>query len=173
MDMSRLKAWFKPPTREQLLANRWLRPFAHRLKDPSLWHFNRRSIARGVALGLFAGLLVPLGQTPVAAALAFSVRANVIIAAFATLVTNPLTFPPIYFAAYKVGSGVLGERLAVYDGTLLPHKLTGAVQVAAPTALGLLVFAIIAAVLGFAMVHMFWRVKVSRKWRSRAIARQN
>lgn len=75
-------------SREAVLSNRWISPFAHRLVHPSLWHLNRRSVARGVALGLFAGFLIPIGQIAVAAFLAVTVRANVVVAATATFVTN-------------------------------------------------------------------------------------
>jgi uncharacterized protein (DUF2062 family) len=173
MVMSSITARIKLPTREQLLANRLLRPFAHRLAHPLLWHFNRRSIARGVALGLFAGFLIPLGQTPVAAALALSARANVIIAAFATFVTNPLTFPPIYFAAYKLGSQMLGESPAFDGDTLIRKTMAAAMHFGAPTAIGLFIFAVLGAALGFGAVHMVWRIRVSRKWRLRARARLN
>ena len=49
------------PTREQLERNRFLRPVAHRVLAPELWRFTRRSVPRGVALGLFVGifLLIP------------------------------------------------------------------------------------------------------------------
>mgnify|MGYP002390440760 CR=1 FL=1 len=169
-----MKRWLmgRLPTREKLLSNRWLQPFAHRMAHPLLWHFNRRSIARGVALGLFAGFLIPLGQTPVAAMLAFSARANIITAAAATLVTNPLTFPPIYFAAYKLGHEVLGERLSSHGDTLVRKLGAWALDFAAPTAVGLLLFAIVASILGFGVVHLGWRWWVARRWRHRMKARQ-
>ncbi|MCW2348598.1 uncharacterized protein (DUF2062 family) [Sphingobium sp. B12D2B] len=160
------------PTRESLLSNRWMKPFAHRIAHPLLWHFNRRSTARGVALGLFAGFLIPFGQTPVAAMLAFSARANILTAACATLVTNPLTFPPIYFAAYKLGHGVLGDRLSASGDTMIRSIGARALDFAAPTALGLLLFAIVASILGFCLVHLGWRGWVAHRWRQRGRARQ-
>jgi uncharacterized protein (DUF2062 family) len=159
------------PTRDGLLANRWIRPFAHRLAHPLLWHVNRRSIARGVALGLFAGFLVPLGQTPAAAAMAFTARANVLIAACATLVTNPFTFPPIYYAAYKAGVGMMGGRAAAGDETGILTGLAWLYGLAAPTALGLFLFGTVSALLGYALVHLAWRWRIARRWRRRARAR--
>ncbi|HWU04296.1 MAG TPA: DUF2062 domain-containing protein, partial [Novosphingobium sp.] len=40
------------PSREKLEQNRFIRPFAHLVLKPDLWRFNRRSVPRGVALGL-------------------------------------------------------------------------------------------------------------------------
>ncbi|MBB5987681.1 DUF2062 domain-containing protein [Sphingobium lignivorans] len=170
-----MKRWImdRLPTREQLLANRWLQPMAHRLTHPLLWHFNRRSIARGVALGLLAGFLIPLGQTPAAAMLALTARANLIIAAFATLVTNPLTFPPIYFAAFKLGHRLLGEGRVADSGDWLGQSAQWIYNIVAPTALGLLLFGTVAAALGYQLVNLLWRWHVARRWRQRSLARQD
>ncbi|MFJ4290633.1 DUF2062 domain-containing protein [Cupriavidus sp. NPDC089707] len=62
-----------------------------------------------MALGFFFGLLIPLAQIPRSAAAAVALRANVPAAVASTLVTNPLTFGPIYYAAWRVGSAILGE----------------------------------------------------------------
>jgi uncharacterized protein len=165
-----MQDWVKErlPTRERLLASRWIRPFADHLSHPSLWHLNRRSLARGVALGLFAGFLVPLGQTPAAAAAALPARANVIVAAVATTVTNPLTFAPIYFAAHRVGKTLMGEFLALDDGALwLARWLYGVI---APTALGLLLFGAGSALAGYYVARLLWRWRVVHRWRRRGCA---
>ena len=39
--------------REELAENRWMRPFAGRILRSELWRFTRRSVPRGVAIGLF------------------------------------------------------------------------------------------------------------------------
>jgi uncharacterized protein len=159
------------PSRETLLANRWIKPFSHRLAHPSLWHFSRRATARGVALGLFLGLLIPVGQMPAAAALAITVRANVVVAVAATFVTNPLTFPAIYFAAYKTGRALL--RISA-DHAALAHSTESMLDFSAfiwelslPLVLGLLAFAVVASVTGYYTVHILWRSAISRRWRTR------
>lgn len=43
------------PTREALLASRWLAPFARHLSDDRLWHADRHSVAKAVSIGLFFG----------------------------------------------------------------------------------------------------------------------
>lgn len=172
-----MKRWLqqKLPAPEALAANRWVRPFAHRLTDPTLWHLNRRSVERGVALGLFIGLIVPLGQTPIAALLALSVRANLIVAAVATLITNPVTFPAIYYAAYHVGrhilpmNGALPEQVGEQGGVL--RGLTWLADASLPTAVGLLLFAVAASAVGFAVVRYAWRWWVRRCWQRRRTAR--
>lgn len=160
------------PDRDGLLANRWLRPFADRLSHPLLWHLNRRSAARGLALGLFAGLILPFGQIFLAALLALSVRANIIVAASATLVTNPLTFPPIYFVAYRLGRSVTGAPALGADHVPRQWMSSWLLDIAAPTVTGLLMLALFTSVAGYALVHVVWRWRVRRRWRRRATARR-
>ena len=92
------------PTRETVHRYRLLRPFAPHLTHSSLWRMNRRSVPRGVALGLFVAVIIPVMHTAIAAVLAIPARANVAVAALFTLVVNPLTIPPLYYAAYRIGS---------------------------------------------------------------------
>ncbi|OWK28307.1 DUF2062 domain-containing protein [Sphingomonas mucosissima] len=162
----------KLPDRDSLLANRWLRPFAHRLSHPLLWHLNRRSAARGLALGLFAGLILPFGQIVLAALLAFSARANIIVAASATFVTNPLTFPPIYFAAYWLGRNVTGAASTDSGHAHARSAVTWLLDVAAPTVTGLVLLALATSTLGYALVHICWRWRVSRRWSRRLNSRR-
>lgn len=161
------------PTREQLTRSRWLGPLARRCEDERLWRFDRGSVARGVAIGLFFGLLLPLAQLVFAVAFAIWLRGHVAVAAAATLVTNPLTFAPLYWVAHRMGSNLLGqppaeaqaeaaimeaqaEVAAIAEGWLA--AAWQAVQDAgAPLLLGLAVMAVASALIGFALVWLLWR----------------
>lgn len=105
--MKRLRDWL--PSAEAIRANRWLRWLGPALHHPRLWHMSRRGLALGMALGVFFGLLVPLAQIPLSAAAAVALRANVPAAVVSTLVTNPVTFGPLYYAAWRLGSALLGD----------------------------------------------------------------
>jgi uncharacterized protein (DUF2062 family) len=83
-----------------------LKPY---LRDPSLWNFKKcDSVARGVAIGLFAAFL-PILQMLIAALLAIFLRANLPLAVLLTWVSNPLTFIPITYATYFIGEIILGN----------------------------------------------------------------
>lgn len=103
----RIKTWLS--TQDGLRHHRWLRWMGPVLHQPRLWHFSRRSIAMGVAVGIFFGLLVPIAQMPLSAAAAVVLRANLPMAVASTFVTNPVTFGPVYYGAYRLGKVVLGE----------------------------------------------------------------
>lgn len=154
-------------SREAILQSRWLRPVAHLFSHPSLWHLNRRSVPRALALGLFAAFILPVGQFALAALLALVLRANVPLAAAATLVTNPLTFPPIYYGAYRVGSFLLRQQSGDGAGQVAQSLGDKLLQVSGPTALGLVVFAIVGALLGYALGAAWWQLKLVQRWRNR------
>jgi uncharacterized protein (DUF2062 family) len=103
----KFKQWLPDP--ETVRTNRWLRWMGPILKHPRLWHFSRKGIALGLALGIFFGLLIPVAQIPFAAATAVVLRANLPMAVASTLVTNPVTFGPVYYGAYQLGKFVLGQ----------------------------------------------------------------
>lgn len=160
------------PTREKIAANRWLAPFAHRLLKPDLWHFNRRSVPRAVALGLFVAPIIPVAHTFVAALLALPARANIVIALMVTLVINPLTIPPFYYAAFQTGQFLLRlDRDVPRAGPIAVHAanqwLVWLVHVTGPAALGTIVLATTASTIGYFVSGWIWRVRIARKWRTR------
>lgn len=167
------------PTRETFEGIRWLRPIAHRILLPELWRFHRRSVPRGVALGIIVGVLIPVAQTIVAALLALPSRANVPVAAVTTFITNPLTTPPIWVAAYWTGSYLLKLDAMTPTQPLTRQVQSGAVDwiqwllsdAAPATALGLLVISIISAAVGYLIASFTWSWWIGHKWRRRAARR--
>ena len=158
----RLKSWI--PTREKLEASRWLRWLAPWLGNPRLWHWSRRGVALGVALGVFFGLLIPLAQIPITAAAAIVLRANLPAAATSTLITNPVTFGPLYYVAYRVGSWVTGEsgppqednevvRIPEADKTLWQRVA----YLGKPLLTGLLIMSVVWGLATYVLIDLLWR----------------
>ena len=163
------------PTREQMERSRWIRPFAGRVLRSELWRFTRRSVPRGVALGILVGIIVPFAQILFASLLCLSVRANVPVAALTTLITNPFTTPLIWVVAYKVGSWLLqvdAMTVVAPVNAAMEHSqfddmlqwLTGATLV---TAFGLVVVAVVAAAVSYLATSFGWRWWIGRKRRAR------
>jgi len=144
------------PTRHSIHNYRLLRPFAPHLSQPALWRLTRRSVPRGVALGLFVGVIIPFMHTFIAAVLAIPLRANVAVAAAFTLLINPLTIPPMYYAAYRIGSWELhNDATLVNPATAarfsgeLSRALFWIHHASGPIAVGILTIAAAAALLGY------------------------
>lgn len=173
MAVKQVKGWVEryAPTRDSLLRYRFLRPVARYVGNPNVWHFNRHSVARGVALGLFLGFALPMGfQLAVAAVIAVSARANIAITALFTNVSNPVTVVPIYFAALKTGDWLLGYRDQVRQPDERILDMISSAPV--PMLVGGVFFAAIAGTVGFLAVHFAWRWWVARRWRARLARRR-
>lgn len=169
------------PSAQALQGNRWLRWIGPALHHPRLWHLNRRGVALGLALGLFFGLLIPIAQIPLAGGAAVLLRANVPMAVASTLVTNPVTFGPVYYAAWRTGSAILGDDGrskppaaqaldAEPEGSWWERAWQSIQQAGKPLLLGLAIFATGFGLLGYLLVTLAWRVKVvlARRRRVRA-----
>jgi hypothetical protein len=122
---------------------------------------------------VFFGLLLPIAQFVFAIAVAIACRANVAVSAACTLITNPLTFAPVYWLAYRLGSFLVGEpqararesadqleasaqAVAQAQGWL--EAIHFWLQTAAlPLATGLVVLAAGGAALAYAAVWLLWK----------------
>lgn len=166
------------PTQQSLERSRLLKPFAPYLGQPALWRLNRRSVPRGVALGLFVGFIIPVMHTAIASLIAIPVRANIAVTAVFTLVVNPLTIPPIYYAAYRLGAWELHHDSQIINPATA-ERVSGELgqimfwihQASGPIAVGVLTMAVGAAVLGYVASALLWRLRIGERWRRRNGAR--
>ena len=168
------------PSHDSIREHRFLSRFSH-LKHPNLWHLNRHSVALGVGVGMFAGLLPPPFQMLTAAILAVPLRGNLPVAVVTTFYTNPLTIWPLYVLAYYVGKLIVGG-----NGELIPPpefswtnmgpwfdaSLQWALSLGKPLIIGIGTLAVVFAFAGWAAVHAGWRLYVIRAWRRRCASRR-
>ena len=156
------------PDHEKMREHPHLRRFGQRLTEPRLWHLNRRSIAGGLALGLFVAFIPVPGQMFIAAALAVLFRVNLTIAVMGVWVTNPLTMAPVFFFAYKLGAWVLDVPLGHYAFSLswewLSHEF---LTIWKPFLVGCLICGTLSALLGVIFVRLSWRLYVMYSWMKR------
>lgn len=154
----------------------WVRKYAPRLADPDLWHMNRRSTARAVAIGLFSGLVPGPFQVLGSVLLSIALRANFPLAAITTLYTNPFTIVPLYLVAYEYGALFVKDAEAVPQPPpdfIWSFEYFGGValwmgQLGKPLALGVLLLALTLALVGWCVVRLGWRCHVVAAWRKRA-----
>ncbi|ANU07694.1 DUF2062 domain-containing protein [Paraurantiacibacter namhicola] len=166
------------PTRDQMAQNKYLAPIAHRFLTPELWRFTRRSVPRGVALGVFAGFIIPVGQIFLAAFLALPARANVPLSALVTFITNPFTFPFWAVMANKLGAFILKvdkhttggyaqDEISSGRWSWFLELFEGAGITVLVTVFGFIVLAIVGAAVSYLLSSLVWRIVVGRRWRRR------
>lgn len=171
-----LRKYFKNllPSHEVIQQNRWIRPFAIWLRHPNLWHLHRRSVAGGVAVGLFCGLIPGPFQMLGAALLAVLFRVNLPVALFTTLYTNPFTIVPLYLLAYEYGALVSGQSISMTAAHLVVPTmhwdnwfsvmLDWTISLGKPLLIGLPLLALTFAAIGYMAVRAGWRIWVMWQW---------
>jgi len=165
------------PSHESVRDNRHIARFGGFLRHPNLWHLNRHSVAGGVAVGMFSGLVPGPLQMVTAALLAVPLRVNLPVALATTLYTNPFTIGPLYLLAYLIGRMIMGGETPHLGpppemdwsqlGASLDAFLRWVWSMGTPLAVGLLALGLILAALGYACVQLGWRYYVIRAWRKR------
>lgn len=167
------------PPADRVTGNRFVSRLGPRLADPRLWYINRRAITLGLAVGVFFGLLVPTAQAPLAVTTAIFLRGNLAAAIAGTLVSNPLTFVPLYMLAYRIGAAVLqtpyDERWSAMLGVethgflaQLHSWWAAAAAAGKPLAVGLAFLAVAGAALAYLLVDLAWRSDARARYRQRA-----
>lgn len=167
------------PSHESIRSNRFIAFFGHWLTHHNLWHLHRQSVAGGVAIGMFTGLIPGPGQMITAALLAVVFRVNLPVAVLTTWYTNPITIIPLYLIAFKIGNTLYGDdSVASAFSTLsftgksfiewVPALFDWIKSMGKPFLIGLLILALSLTVLGYFAVLIAWRVYVTLAWRKRA-----
>jgi len=99
------------PDPETLKNHKHLGWLSEHLHDTSLWNFNRRSISKAFAVGLFCAFVPVPFQMLLAAPGAVIFSANLPLSVALVWITNPITMPPIYYGCYKLGAWMLGVEV--------------------------------------------------------------
>lgn len=129
-------------------AHAWLRrhPWIEQaLERTGCLHVHRRTVARGVAIGVFVGLTPTVGmQTVLMLIGCVAVRGNFPAAFLASWISNPITLGPLYFAFNGLGEtvfgGVIGPEITISgraEGAAvgLIYMVLGSLLIAGPVAI--------------------------------------
>ena len=159
-------------TAEQIRQQQRFEILGSLLQDPGLWHFNRRSVAGAVAIGLFCCYIPFPLQMVQAALLAVFFRVNLPISISTVWITNPFTIPPMFYLAYLVGAITLGVDIEPFAFQFSLDWIF--LELGArwrPFLLGCLIMASLCATLGFITVRLLWRLHLLKRIKARKLLR--
>ena len=162
------------PDPHKVRNHKHLQLFGQLLHDPNLWHLNRRSVAGAFSVGLFFAFVPVPFQMVLSALGAIIWRVNLPLAVGLVWLTNPVTMPPIFYFAYKLGTWILGTALhkgITFEVSVqwLMGELTMIWQ---PFLLGCFVLGILSAALGNMAIRLMWRMHVIRYIKRKRLKRQ-
>ncbi|MEK7952976.1 DUF2062 domain-containing protein [Luteolibacter soli] len=134
----------------------WWRKLTQPLFERRLWKPCRDTVAVGLAIGLFFGVIPLIPQSLFAAIAAMRVKANIPFAVAITWVSNPLTNVPLWVSQLWLGNQVqdlLHLDAPEFAGTF---QIPGIGEANAATfLLGVILSGLILALLAFPIVHLF------------------
>jgi uncharacterized protein (DUF2062 family) len=155
--------------------NRWIKFLGPRLKEPGLWHVNRKSFSGGVAVGVFCAFMPIPFQMLLAAIAAILFRVNILVAVPLVRISNPVTIAPIFYFCYLVGTKILGEEVNEFLFELSVNWLLAELgDIWQPMLLGCLVVGSLASIAALLLSQFLWRyhiwtrIKIRRNRRTRA-----
>ena len=142
-------------------------------QDPNLWHLNRHSASGAFGIGLFFAFWPVPFQMWLSAFAAIPLRVNLPLSIATVWLTNPMTMPPIFYGAYKVGAWVLGTDVREFEFQLSWEWLMGSVNTIGPAfLLGCMICSVVFGSLGYATMNFLWRRSVIKSWQARRAKRQ-
>ena len=156
--------------RRETLRNHWaLKPFNRFFGDPRLWSLQRRTVTPAFGAGL-AICFVPLPiHIPLAALVAIFCRIHIPTIMVTLLLVNPFTVVPAYLLAYKVGVIVIDAPPLAFQFELSWDWLAkGLGPIWKPFLVGCAVTGSLFGLVGYALLDVFWRNNVRKRYRERA-----
>ena len=143
------------------------------LHDPNLFHLNRHSVSVAFFSGLFIAFLPIPGQIPLAALAAWWLRCNLPLTIALIWVSNPLTFPLIFFAEYKIGSNILMQPTSEFAFEFSWEWAKSVLPtIWLPLFLGATISSLFFGCAGYLTMQWFWRWQVGNRWKQRKLKRQ-
>jgi len=162
------------PDPESIRNSKSLRFLGSMLHEPNLWHLNRHSVSRALAIGFFWGSMPMPLQMAAAAFCALRFNANLPISVTVVWFSNPLTMPAIFYFEYLVGTWVLNMPPVAFEYELslswLSEKLY---EIGLPLYLGSVICGAILSIVGYVSINTVWQRSVVKKWRLRQLSRQD
>lgn len=153
------------PKPETLKAHPHLKHLGEALHNPNLWHLNRRSAAGAVAVGLFCAWMPIPFQMLLAAVFAMLFTVNLPLSVALVWISNPITMPPLFYGAYRLGAFILQEKVVEFNFQLSFSWLEQILETIAPALLlGCFILGISSAFVGYFLFRAFWRFTVAKRW---------
>lgn len=162
------------PDAQTIKTNRWLRPIDQFLHQENLWHIHQRNIAKACFIGIFVAFTPLPGHTLIAAACAILFGANIIVSvAMSWIVANPLTYAPIFYLDYFVGSKLLGSHFKHLKFELTWEWLFNMLpKIGLEMFTGAIICGFLFGYIGYWATRLLWRWSIIRNWRQRRLQRR-
>ncbi|KZX82332.1 ATP-binding protein [Oleiphilus sp. HI0009] len=161
------------PNPDTIKDNKSLRFLGDVIHEPNLWHMNRHSVTKAIAIGFFWGCMPMPFQMVAAAFVAVWLNANLPLSVATVWFSNPITMPPIFYFEYLVGAWVLQMPPLGFEYELTWEWLSERLYtVGVPLYLGAVICGIIGGFASYFIVGWLWKRNVKKRWTERKARRE-
>ena len=133
------------------------------LTDPELWKWNKKTIAKAFAIGLFCAFLPIPGHTILVAILSMMLSANILLSILVVWVSNPITMFPIYYFTYKIGASIIGIEIDPEFEFSFGYLMDNLGSATLAMWIGGLITSIVAAILGYFLIISIYKYKALKR----------
>lgn len=162
------------PDAKTIRNHKYLQMFGTLLHNANLWHLNRRSASGAFAVGLFMAFMPVPFQMVLAAGAAICFQVNLPISVSLVWISNPVTMPPIFYFAYRVGTWLIGAPQGEFNFEPTMEWLMGGLgAIWQPFLLGCFVCGTVASAVGYLSIRGLWRWNVMKQWQARQLKRKS
>lgn len=142
---------------KKLVHNKYITKFGNLVYAENLWHFNRESVAKAIALGVACAWIPLPFHTMIAILLAILIDCNIPLVAVAIWFANPITIPFMYYFAYEVGASILNvHKINIHFHLSLNGILHVLHIIWQPFLLGCIICGLATGILTYLLVHLLW-----------------
>ena len=133
------------------------------LTDPELWKWNKKTIAKAFAIGLFCAFLpIPI-HTILVAILSVLLSANILLSILVVWVNNPITMLPIYYFTYKLGASIIGIEIDPEFEFSFGYLMDNLGSATLAMWIGGLITSIVASTLGYFSIISIYKYKALKR----------
>jgi len=133
------------------------------LTDPELWKWNKKSIAKAFAIGLFCAFLpVPIHML-LAGILSVAFSANIMLSLLIVWVNNPITIVPIIYFTYKLGASIIGVEIDPEFEFSFGYLMANFWSATLALLIGGLITSIVASTLGYFSIISIYKYKALKR----------
>lgn len=156
----RLKKYL--PSKDQLRKTRSLKFLGNLIFEANLWHVNRHSLSFAVLIGcIFTFLPIPF-QTVPCVLTCIVIRCNIPVAILLVWISNPITYGPMMYFAYRVGLGLMGMGTPdIPDAPTFEWFLAQLADVWLPLLFGCLICGLSTGIAGFILIRLYYRWRIA------------
>ncbi|WP_151710446.1 DUF2062 domain-containing protein [Acinetobacter brisouii] len=171
-----LQSWLPSP--ERVSSMKMMKLFGKHTANPLLWYVNRKSICKAIFIGTFFGLLpIPFHSIFIILAVLL-LEINLPVSLALAWLSNPFTLVPILYIGFWIGTKIFQVHMidqAMLMGVM--HQIVNWIEnfghghidfsLAKILMTGLIVEALVTAIVLYIATQLLWRWSVLRSWNRR------